>query len=76
MAKRSILHMFDPMLNNSPFDINMALDNNFDVLMPYSNVKLDSVHALTQDAIFPAVLQVLNVQEFLSAAKISVWPWI
>ncbi|MEO1900002.1 MAG: NAD(P)-dependent methylenetetrahydromethanopterin dehydrogenase, partial [Methylococcales bacterium] len=52
MAKRSILHMFDPMLNNSPFDINMALDNNFDVLMPYSNVKLDSVHALTQDAIF------------------------
>ena len=52
MAKRSILHMFDPMPNNSPFDINMALDCDFDVLMPYSNVTLDSVHGLTQDAIF------------------------
>jgi len=44
--------MFDPMSNNSPFDINMALDTGFDVLMPYSNVKLDSIHGLTQDAIF------------------------
>ncbi|WP_198245830.1 NAD(P)-dependent methylenetetrahydromethanopterin dehydrogenase [methane-oxidizing endosymbiont of Gigantopelta aegis] len=44
--------MLDPMLNNSPFDINMALDAGFDVLMPYSNVKLESVHTLTQDAIF------------------------
>lgn len=52
MAKRSILHLLDPMPNNSPFDINMALDINFDVLMPYSNVKLDSIHALTQDIIF------------------------
>lgn len=52
MAKRSILHMFDPMPNNSPFDINMALDTGFDVLMPYDSVKLDSIHGLTQDAIF------------------------
>ncbi len=52
MAKRSILHMFDPMPNNSPFDINMALDAGFDVLIPYNNVKLDSVHGLTQDAVF------------------------
>ncbi|WP_445368455.1 NAD(P)-dependent methylenetetrahydromethanopterin dehydrogenase [Methylomonas sp. BW4-1] len=52
MAKRSILHMFDPMPNNSPFDINMALDAGFDVLMPYSNVKLETIHNLTQDAIF------------------------
>ncbi|MDO9142265.1 MAG: methylenetetrahydromethanopterin dehydrogenase [Methylobacter sp.] len=52
MAKRSILHMLDPMPNNSPFDINMALDAGFDVLVPYSNVKLDSVYGLTQDAIF------------------------
>jgi len=44
--------MFDPMPNNSPFDINMALDAGFDVLMPYCNVKLDSVNALVQDAIF------------------------
>lgn len=52
MAKRSILHMFDPMPNNSPFDINMALDTGFDILMPYNNVKLDSIHGLTQDVIF------------------------
>ncbi len=52
MEKRSILHMLDPMPNNSPFDVNMALDAGFDVLIPYSNVKLDSVHGLTQDAIF------------------------
>ncbi|MDP2903055.1 MAG: methylenetetrahydromethanopterin dehydrogenase [Methylovulum sp.] len=52
MEKRSIIHMFDPMPNNSPFDVNMAVDAGFDVLMPYSNVKLDSVYGLTQDAIF------------------------
>ncbi len=52
MEKRSIIHMLDPMPNNSPFDINMAMDAGFDVLMPYSNVKLDSVYGLTQDAIF------------------------
>ncbi len=52
MEKRSILHMLDPMPNNSPFDINMAMDAGFDVLMPYSNVKLDSIYRLTQDAIF------------------------
>jgi methylene-tetrahydromethanopterin dehydrogenase len=52
MEKRSILHMLDPMPHNSPFDINMAMDAGFDVLMPYSNVKLESVHGLTQDAIF------------------------
>jgi methylene-tetrahydromethanopterin dehydrogenase len=52
MAKRSILHMLDPMPNNSPFDINMALDAGFDVLIPYNHVKLDNVYGLTQDAIF------------------------
>ena len=60
MEKRSILHMLDPTPNNSPFDVNMALDAGFDVLMPYSNVKLDSVNRLTQDAIFSlSVLQYL-----------------
>ena len=52
MVKRSILHMLDPMPHNSPFDINMALDAGFDVLMPYNNVKIDSVHSLVQDVIF------------------------
>ncbi len=50
--KRSILHMLDPMPHNSPFDINMAMDAGFDVMMPYSNVKLENVHGLVQDAIF------------------------
>ncbi len=44
--------MLDPMPNTSPFDVNMALDAGFDVLMPYSNVKLESLTGLTQDAIF------------------------
>ncbi len=52
MEKRSILHMLDPNPHNSPFDINMAMDAGFDVMMPYSNVKLESVHGLVQDAIF------------------------
>jgi methylene-tetrahydromethanopterin dehydrogenase len=51
-AKRSILHMFDPTPNNSPFDVNMALDAGFDVLMPYAGVKLDNIQRLTQDVIF------------------------
>lgn len=52
MEKRSIIHLFDPMPHNSPFDLNMAADAGFDVLFPYSNVTLDAVTGLVQDAIF------------------------
>ncbi|MDT8311030.1 MAG: NAD(P)-dependent methylenetetrahydromethanopterin dehydrogenase [Methylophaga sp.] len=52
MAKRSIIHMINPMKHNSPFDINMALDAGYDVLMPYNNVELKEVAGLVQDAIF------------------------
>lgn len=52
MSKRSIFHMLNPMQHNSPFDINMALDAGYDVLMPYTHVKLEEVAGLTQDAIF------------------------
>ncbi len=52
MAKRSILHMLDPMPHNSPFDINMAVDAGFDVIVPYNSVSQEQVHGLTQDAIF------------------------
>jgi len=52
MAKRSILHMLDPNVHNSPFDINMAIDAGYDIAFPYSNVKLNEVSGLTQDAIF------------------------
>ncbi|MGY6215711.1 NAD(P)-dependent methylenetetrahydromethanopterin dehydrogenase [Methylolobus aquaticus] len=52
MEKRSILHMFDPMPHVSPFDINMAVDAGFDVLVPYDNVQTEQVNGLVQDAIF------------------------
>ena len=52
MATRSIIHLFDPMPHNSPFDLNMAADAGFEVLLPYSNVKLEEVTGLVQDAIF------------------------
>ena len=52
MSKRSIIHMLNPMKHNSPFDINMALDAGYDVLIPYSHVELNEVAGLTQDAIF------------------------
>lgn len=50
--KRTILHMFDPMSHNSPFDINMAVDAGFDVVMTHSNVHLEEINGLVQDAIF------------------------
>jgi methylene-tetrahydromethanopterin dehydrogenase len=49
---RSVLHMFDPMPHVSPFDINMAVDADFDRIFPYSNVALEQVNGLVQDAIF------------------------
>ncbi|RKZ86610.1 MAG: methylenetetrahydromethanopterin dehydrogenase [Gammaproteobacteria bacterium] len=52
MAKRPIFHMINPMKHNSPFDINMAVDAGYDVVIPYENVKLEEVAGLTQDAIF------------------------
>jgi len=44
--------MIDPMPNASPFDINMAVDAGYDVVLPYSNVELWQVNGLVQDAIF------------------------
>jgi len=52
MSKQSIIHMIDPMPNVSPFDINMAVDAGYDVVLPYSNVELWQVNGLVQDAIF------------------------
>lgn len=52
MEKRSIIHMFDPTPHNSPFDLNMAADAGFEVVLPYSGVKLEEVNRLVQDAIF------------------------
>ncbi len=52
MQKISILHLITSAKNASPFDVNMAYDAGFDKIMPYTNVALDEVEALTQDAMF------------------------
>ncbi|MGK0658019.1 methylene-tetrahydromethanopterin dehydrogenase N-terminal domain-containing protein, partial [Methylococcus sp. S2T] len=50
--KRAVLHLFDPMPHVSPFEINLAVDAGFEVIVPYSNVTAEEVHGLVQDAIF------------------------
>lgn len=52
MQKVSILHLITAAKNASPFDVNMAYDAGFDKIMPYTNVELAEVQALTQDAMF------------------------
>ena len=52
MAKPKILHMLDPRPNVSPFDVNMAVDSGYEVVVPYSTVAVDDVAGLVQDAIF------------------------
>jgi methylene-tetrahydromethanopterin dehydrogenase len=47
-----ILHFLTPSRHASPFDVNMALDAGFDAVIPYTQVTIDDVAALTQDAIF------------------------
>jgi methylene-tetrahydromethanopterin dehydrogenase len=47
-----ILHMLSPQKHMSPFDVNMAADAGFKVIVPYINVTLDETTALVQDAIF------------------------
>ena len=47
-----ILHMLSPQKHMSPFDVNMAADAGCKVIVPYINVALEEVTALTQDAIF------------------------
>ena len=47
-----LLHIFSPTRYVSPFDINMAYEANFDDVIPYCNIDLGEVHALTQDTIF------------------------
>ena len=47
-----ILHMLDPRKHVSPFDVNMATDAGYKVIVPYTNVELPDVTPLIQDAIF------------------------
>jgi methylene-tetrahydromethanopterin dehydrogenase len=52
MADKHILHMVTPLKHISPFDINMAVDAGFDAVTSYTNVTLEEVTGLVQDAIF------------------------
>jgi methylene-tetrahydromethanopterin dehydrogenase len=52
MDRPYILHMFTPGPQASPFDVNMAADAGYQILMPYCNVDPYGVTTLTQDAIF------------------------
>src|SRR5688500_6384137 len=47
-----ILHMLSPQKHMSPFDVNMAADAGYKVIVPYVNVTLEEVTGLVQDAIF------------------------
>jgi methylene-tetrahydromethanopterin dehydrogenase len=51
-VSRSILHMLSPLKHMSPFDVNMAVDAGFDAIIPHTNVALEDVRALVQDAMF------------------------
>ena len=52
MTDKNILHMLTPLKHMSPFDVNMALDAGYDAAVHYSNVTLEEVSGLVQDAIF------------------------
>lgn len=48
----TILHLFTPRDQASPFDVNMAVDAGFQVVVPYGGVGLENLAGMTQDAIF------------------------
>ncbi|MDM0073247.1 methylenetetrahydromethanopterin dehydrogenase [Variovorax sp. J2P1-59] len=52
MERPYILHMFTPGRQMSPFDINMAADAGYQVIVPYCEVGADGIAGLTQDTIF------------------------
>jgi methylene-tetrahydromethanopterin dehydrogenase len=52
MGNPRILHMLTPLKHMSPFDVNMALDAGYDDAIPYTNVTVEDVASLVQDAIF------------------------
>jgi methylene-tetrahydromethanopterin dehydrogenase len=52
MERPYLLHMLTAVKNLSPFDVNMAYDAGWTACTPYTNVTLDEVQDLVQDAIF------------------------
>ena len=47
-----VLYMLSTQKYMSPFDINMAINSGYKVIMPYDNVTLADINPLVQDAIF------------------------
>ena len=52
MERPYILHMFTPGTAMSPFDVNMAADAGYQLIVPYGGVDEKSITGMTQDAIF------------------------
>jgi methylene-tetrahydromethanopterin dehydrogenase len=52
MEKPYILHLLTAGHHASPFDVNMACDAGYDVVVPYTDVAVADVTSLVQDAIF------------------------
>jgi methylene-tetrahydromethanopterin dehydrogenase len=52
VADKNIVHMLTPLKHMSPFDVNMALDAGYDAVITYTNVTIEEVTGLVQDAIF------------------------
>ena len=73
MTKKNILHMISPQENVSPFDVNMACDAGYDLVIPYTNVNLTDVKALVQDAIFLDQSQMLRKQVYLFVERMHLW---
>ena len=73
MTKKNILHMISPQENVSPFDVNMACDAGYDLVIPYTNVNLTDVKALVQDAIFLDQSQMLRKQVYLFVERTHLW---
>jgi methylene-tetrahydromethanopterin dehydrogenase len=52
MDRPFVLHMFTPGKQMSPFDVNMAADAGWQIIVPYGEVGAEQIAALTQDTIF------------------------
>jgi methylene-tetrahydromethanopterin dehydrogenase len=82
-----VLYMLSPQKYMSPFDINMAVDSGYKVILPYDNVALGDVRGLVQDAMFSRPPQLAArtgffiggkdidlALEMIRAAKIAMMP--
>ena len=52
MQRKYILHMLTTARNLSPFDVNMAVDAGWEVIVPYTLIENADVQPLVQDAVF------------------------